>query len=207
MKNNDRYLKIMIMPVYIFLIYIVLSVLLNNFDNIDVTGLGQTFLYINMGISTILGIICLKYSLKVPESGVSFKFNKIMAIVLVVYSIICLSMGIYLRTVEEKMAKEYYKSFGFKELDFFEMNNVDYSKMINKLIEEETYSNKRLDTINNEINQEPNSVYRYVRVFTTGMDLSMGSNRFIFGNAIYYIAYTTITALSLYLAWFFIHTI
>ena len=195
------------MPVYIFLIYIVLSVLLNNFDNIDVTGLGQTFLYINMGISTILGIICLKYSLKVPESGVSFKFNKIMAIVLVVYSIICLSMGIYLRTVEEKMAKEYYKSFGFKELDFFEMNNVDYSKMINKLIEEETYSNKRLDTINNEINQEPNSVYRYVRVFTTGMDLSMGSNRFIFGNAIYYIAYTTITALSLYLAWFFIHTI
>lgn len=97
MKNNDKYLKIMTIPVYIFTVYIALDIFFENFDNIDITGLGQTFLYVVISLFTILEIICLKNAFAVPEQGVDYRFNKIMAVIFIIFSIICFSMGIYLR--------------------------------------------------------------------------------------------------------------
>ena len=204
MKNNEKYLKIMITPVYIFIVYIMVDIIfIRKFDDIDVTGLGVNFLYVLIGIFAILGIVCFKNAFLVPEKGVNYKFNKIISIIFIVFSIICFLMGIYLRAEEEKMAKKYNESFDFLLSDNFEENFLDNLESIEKFIEPKTKQEIRLETIQSEINEKPNTLYRYFIVFTTGMSLNGGGDRYSFGDELYYITYTIISVLSIYLGVFF----
>lgn len=204
MKNNSKYLKVMTIPVYIFMIYIALDVFLRDFEDIDVTGLGQKFLYILIGCFTILGVVCLKNAFSVPEEGVNFRFNKIMAVIFILFAIICFSMGIFLRTQEENMAEEYYEEFSFESADDLIAYLTKTPNGIEELTKTKTIKENRLEKIKSEINKEPNGFCRYFWVFTTGMSLGKSGFRYSFGESIYYMAYTIISALSIYMACFFL---
>ena len=164
MRNNGKYLKITV-ALMSFLVYIVFDALIKDFSGIDVTGLGQIFLYILIGIFVILGMICLRYAFLVSEKGVNYEFNRMMGIIFIIFSILCCSMGIFLRASEEKMAKESYERF---EMEISE-DVVAYLK--NKLDDDaelttvERRQEARLEDIRYEINKNPNIIQRYILVF------------------------------------------
>ena len=57
MSNNDKYKKILILPAFVFVIYIAFDVFLEDFTEIDITGFGQVFLYFLVGSFILLGIV------------------------------------------------------------------------------------------------------------------------------------------------------
>lgn len=102
------------------------------------------------------------------------------------------------------MVKEYYEEVSLKSAD----NLIDYlknnSNVIEKITKTETRKENRMEKIQNEMNKEPNVFCRYFWVFVTGMSLGKSGNRYSLGESIYYMTYTIISALSLYMSSFFI---
>jgi len=205
MSNNDKYKKILILPAFVFVIYIAFDVFLEDFTEIDITGFGQVFLYFLVGSFILLGIICFANAFVVSEKGVNYNFNKIIGWIFIFFAIIYCSMGIYLRAIEENKARKLY------EESVYSKSNEEIIKFLKKnpnaieeLKKQDTDVYKRAEDIMAEINKQPNTLFRYFLVFSTGMYIGVGVDEYDLGRSLYYIAYTIMTALSVYLGIFFI---
>lgn len=205
MSNNDKYKKILILPAFVFVIYIAFDVFLEDFTEIDITGFGQVFLYFLVGSFILLGIICFANAFVVSEKGVNYNFNKIIGWIFIFFAIIYCSMGIYLRAIEENKARKLY------EESVYSKSNEEIIKFLKKnpnaieeLKKQDTDVYKRAEDIMSEINKQPNTLFRYFLVFSTGMYIGVGVDEYDLGRSLYYIAYTIMTALSVYLGIFFI---
>jgi len=201
MENNRKYFKALFIPVYIFLVYIVIGTFVQDFSKIDITGFGRTFLHIVVIIFGILCIGCFIYAKLVSKEGVNYQINKIISAILLIFAITCMGLGIYLRFSEEKFTKE---NFADSKVN---LNNVtDIKNYLKTYIEEpakkQTSQDDRIEVIKNEIDKMPNTFLRYIIVFTTGGSLHIGRG-LNFSRANYYITYTVIFFSSLYLAFFF----
>lgn len=203
MKNNSKYFKKMIIPIYICIIYVIISVLAHDFSKIDITGVGKKFLYIQILIIIVLFSLCIRNAIVVQREGKNVKFNSIMAISFCVLAIMSFTMGIYLRTSEEKMAKDFLDNQKYKTsediINYLKTNPKDVADTI---IKESTMESERIKVILNEIDNEPNIVIRFLKVFFTGENIRT-SARIIMGREIYYAAYPIIIAISIYMFTFF----
>ena len=163
------------------------------------------FLYFLVGSFILLGIICFANAFVVSEKGVNYNFNKIIGWIFIFFAIIYCSMGIYLRAIEENKARKLY------EESVYSKSNEEIIKFLKKnpnaieeLKKQDTDVYKRAEDIMAEINKQPNTLFRYFLVFSTGMYIGVGVDEYDLGRSLYYIAYTIMTALSVYLGIFFI---
>lgn len=200
MINNGKYLRTLVIAADIFITCIAIDLSIIDFSDLDVTGLGQTMLRILVCAFVLLGIICLKNAISVREKGVSQVFNRFMMIVFIVFAIICSISGICLRSAEEKMAVEYYANSKIKTEEDVINYLLKNKNAIQELTKQPTKQEERLEVIKHEIDITPNVLSRYIQVFLFGFSLDRI-------DMVYYIAYTIMTVISLYFAWFFFSTI
>ena len=203
MSNNSKYFKVMLIPAYFFLLYIVINVFIKDFSDIDITEMGSFLVRTLVVLLVILGVICFKNAFMVTEEGVNFTFNKIMAITFLFFSIICVVIGISLRASEEKIVKEKYNDvsqYNEDELIEYLENNQN---AINELTKENDKFDSRMEDINSEIKKFPNTFERYLYIFINGGELPLGT-RYYLGKSVYYRAYVWMAIISLYLSVFFV---
>lgn len=194
--------------VVVFVLYFISLFVYYEYENIDVTGYGKLFMYSLIGAMSAFELVCLFKFLHSKEKGTDYNFNYIIAIAFLIFAVISIGCGIWLRSSEENMAKEYYNEnkWLYEPKDSKEFINKIMSdeKEFEKIFSENDYENKRLVDIYREIEDEPNVLYRYFEVFTTGKSLRYKYNEygiFVYGGhktvAFYYTIYLLLSVASI----------
>ena len=170
MEDYSKYKNLIRRAFYACCTFLIYFIALRGNENIDPTGFGKKLVYFVVGVFTILEFICLKTTFNSKTEGVNYSFNQIISVIFLAFSILCIFLGICLRSTEENMAKEYYNQTKTPEtveelVEFIKNNETD---AFDKLFPERTEKEKRLLEIYTEMEDQPNTFYRYFILFNKG---------------------------------------
>lgn len=196
MKDYSKYKYLIRRSFYVCCSFLIFLIALGGSENVDPTGLGKILVYFVVGIFIILELVCLKKTFDSKTEGTNYSFNLIISFIFLAFSILCIFLGICLRTTEENMAKEYYNETKTPEtvqelVEFIKKNKTD---AIDKLLPERTENEERLLEIYGEMQDQPNTFYRYFTIFTKGFLVRYyGANR---EKIWFYYTYTVVALIS-----------
>lgn len=141
------------------------------YEHFDFTGVTKTIQMVMTAILLVISAICLMKSIQAREDGVDFLFNKSIAIVFIIYTVLSICAYICVRSVEESTAtkmlkdiKENSQSIKKNELGKNKINNknlseYDFYNTISEALSESEYAinDKYYERKKEIINQVENS--------------------------------------------------